>query len=187
MNDETSEIHDRLRKIEDALLTERAARTANRKWATAAGSVILAWLGITSFYQIPKAVDQSSTGQVAHEAENARNRAVTAADEISKLAVGGAVPLAAVTVIDGAVVIKSKGVDYNTATGVVTFPNPQNMHFVPIVSDLAPKNSEPYITETHFIRKVDVTNQFTVWKKALDTGERNSPPSSFTAIVVGMP
>jgi hypothetical protein len=86
MNDEIKQVQDRLRKIEDDLVAERATRTANRRWATFAGLVLITWLGYTSFYQIPKAVDQSSTGRVAHEAEQARDRAVKAAAQLSSLA-----------------------------------------------------------------------------------------------------
>lgn len=81
MSDEIKEVQDRLRKIEEDLVAERATRTANKRWATVAGFVLISWLGFTSFYQIPKAVDQSSTGQVAREAEQARDRAVKAADQ----------------------------------------------------------------------------------------------------------
>jgi hypothetical protein len=88
MSDEIKQVQDRLRKIEDDLVAERATRTANRRWAAAAGLVLISWLGYTSFYQIPKAVDQSSTGQVAREAEQARDRATTAATRISALADG---------------------------------------------------------------------------------------------------
>jgi hypothetical protein len=86
MNDEIERFEQRLRKIEDDLTSDRATRAANRRWATAAGLLCLAWLGITSFWQIPVAIQQSNTGKLAHEAEDARDRAVSAAKDITSVA-----------------------------------------------------------------------------------------------------
>lgn len=108
---------------------------------------------------------------------------------VANLKAGGdsLVPLAAITVRKGAAVLNSKDVKYEAGTGVVTFPNPKNLRFVPIVSDLAQETPDHYITETHFIREIGSTNQFRVWRTPLDTSDRNGAPSNFTAIVIGMP
>lgn len=102
--------------------------------------------------------------------------------------VEGFVTLAALTVRGGKLESKSNGVTYDPATGVVGFPNPLNLTFVPVISDIAAKNPDHYITETHFIREIGVggkTNQFKVWRTPLDTGDRNSAPTNFSAVVVG--
>jgi len=108
--------------------------------------------------------------------------------KMAEVKVQGIVTLAALTVRGAELVSKSEGVTYDPATGVVSFPNPLNLTVVPVISDVAAKNPEHYITETHFIREVNVggkTNQFRVWRKPLDTGIRDHAPSDFTAVVVG--
>ena len=92
--------------------------------------------------------------------------------------------LAALTVKGGKLVRASWGVTYDPATGVVGFPNPLNLTFVPVISDLA-GSPDHYLTTTHFIREIGESTHFRVWATALDTGNRNFPPSDFTAIVIG--
>ncbi len=94
------------------------------------------------------------------------------------------VTLAALTVKDGKVVTSSDGVNYDPKTGVVGFPNPRRLKFVPVISDTA-GDPDHYITATHFIRQIGVANQFTVWATDLSTGDYNLAPSNFTAIVIG--
>lgn len=96
-----------------------------------------------------------------------------------------ALPLAALTIREGVAISSSKDVNYDAPTGVVTFPNPKKLRFVPIVSDLG-KGPTDYITATHFIQDIGA-NQFKVARVALDTGGRTSPPSGFTVIVIGIP
>ncbi len=103
--------------------------------------------------------------------------------------VNGIRVIGALTVKNGVAVSKSPGVDYKKETGIVSFPNPTNLSIVPVISDLADANPDNYMTETHFIRALSVqgkTNQFTVWRTPLDTTSRNSEPTNFTAIFVGI-
>ena len=94
--------------------------------------------------------------------------------------------LAALTVRAGQLEAHSDGVSYDPEKGLVTFPNPRSLAFVPAVSDTATKGGpDNYITTTHFIRDIGRSNQFTVWSKSLDTESRNYPPSDFTAVVAG--
>jgi hypothetical protein len=95
------------------------------------------------------------------------------------------VTLAALTVRGGKLASSSEGVSYDSETGVVSFPNPRGLHFVPVISDAAPNDTPHYITTTHYIREIGSTNQFKVWSTALDTTDRNYAPSYFTAVVVG--
>ena len=139
-------------------------------------------VGVISWGAAKGALETAVAKQAADEIVQLRDQA---RDHVASF--GVALPLAALTVKEGAVVSNSKDVKYDIHTGVVTFPNPKNLRFVPIVSDLAPKSHADYITETHFIRDIETTNQFRVWSKALDTGARNNPPSNFTAIVIGIP
>lgn len=92
--------------------------------------------------------------------------------------------LAIVNVKGTKLVSSSAGVSYDSSTGVVTFPNPESMPFVPVVSSYG--NGVIYSTETHFLRS-DFTapNQFKVWRSPLDTSNRNSAPDSFTAVAIG--
>ena len=94
------------------------------------------------------------------------------------------VTLAALTVKGGKLVSSSSGVTYDAASGVVVFPNPWDLSFVPIVSDTAGGPAD-YITSTNFIREIGPAHQFRVWSTPLDTGSRNAAPKDFTAIVVG--
>jgi len=99
------------------------------------------------------------------------------------------VTLAALRVQGGKLVSSSSGVTYDAQSGIVVFPNPWNLPFVPIVSDAAntAANGVPadYITTTNFIREIGPAHQFRVWSTPLDTGNRNFAPKDFTAIVVG--
>jgi hypothetical protein len=94
------------------------------------------------------------------------------------------ITLAALTVKGSQLVSSSSGVTYDAQSGVVVFPNPWNLPFVPIVSDTA-NGSSDYLTTTNFIREIGPAHQFRVWSTALDTGTRNFAPTDFTAIVVG--
>lgn len=95
----------------------------------------------------------------------------------------GAKVLAMVTVKDGQIESKSGGVSYDSASGIVTFPNPENLRFVALVSDVG----GAYITETHFLRKdFAAPDKFKVWRKPLDTSNKNGPPDSVTPIAVGV-
>jgi hypothetical protein len=90
--------------------------------------------------------------------------------------------LATVIVQSGRLVSSSDGVSFDPSTGLISFSNPKNLPFVPVISDYSPNVS--FITATHFVKEIVGTNQFRVRRKALDTGERTDIPISFTAIVV---
>jgi len=90
--------------------------------------------------------------------------------------------IAAVRVEKGSIVSSTPGVSYNKRTGVVVFPNSRNKSFIPVVTDFKNYN---YSTETHYLREITGADRFRVWRTALDTTDRNDPPESFTAIVIG--
>jgi hypothetical protein len=92
--------------------------------------------------------------------------------------------LATLIVKGSSIASHSDGVEYDPNTGIVSFPNPENRMFVPLISDIG--NAIDYETETHFLwRDFNEGNKFRVWRTPLDTSNVNSPPDSFTAIVVG--
>jgi hypothetical protein len=97
------------------------------------------------------------------------------------------VTLAALQVKGGVLVSSSSGVTYDAQSGVVVFPNPWKLRWVPILSDTANVGAPTpdYITTTNFIREIGPANQFQVWSTPLDTSNRNYVPKDFTAIVVG--
>jgi hypothetical protein len=94
------------------------------------------------------------------------------------------ITLAALTVKGGQLVSSSSGVTYDAKSGIVVFPNPWNLRFVPIVSDTA-NGTNDYTTTTNFIKEIGPAHQFRVWATPLDTGNRNFAPTDFAAIVVG--
>jgi len=71
-------------------------------------------------------------------------------------------------------------VEFDSATGLVTFQNPNNLSAVPVVSYISPNAT--YATETVFIKEYDNTT-VTVWQGAQDTSGRNHPPVDFTLVV----
>ncbi|GAA6138185.1 hypothetical protein NBRC116583_19320 [Arenicella sp. 4NH20-0111] len=90
--------------------------------------------------------------------------------------------LAILTVKNGNIEYSSSGVTYDKTSGIVEFPNPDNLNVLPIVSDLG----SGYMTSKHYIRQdFTIRNKFKIWRTTLDTGDRNSEPASFTAIAVG--
>lgn len=91
--------------------------------------------------------------------------------------------LAVVRVDSHKVTYATPGVSFSKSSGVVTFPNPKEMKFVPVISNSL---NSSYLTEVHFVRQISLPNQFRVWRTALDTGNRNNKPHSFTAIVIGI-
>lgn len=136
-------------------------------------------------FLLPVAGDASFPYQWASDLQKQMKRAVTALEaartDIEALRSRAKI-LAMIRVQGGKVVSGSDGVTFDQPNGLITFPNSENRPFVPVISDF---QTAQYITETHFVREIAGTNQFKVWRKPLDTGARNSPPSDFTAIVVG--
>jgi hypothetical protein len=94
------------------------------------------------------------------------------------------VTLAALQVKGGQLASSTSGVTYDPASGVVVFPNPWKLRFIPIVSDTA-NGANNYTTTTNFIKDITPPSQFRVWATPLDTGNRNFAPTDFSAIVVG--
>lgn len=96
--------------------------------------------------------------------------------------------LATLWVKGGEVVAKSEGVGFDSGTGKVTFPNPLALEFVPVVSSASPGTDA---TEMHFLYtsgpKPDRRGQFVVHRTKLNVNGDWFPPTSFTAIVIGLP
>jgi hypothetical protein len=90
--------------------------------------------------------------------------------------------LAALRVQHHAVVSQSPGVNFDPATGSVTFPNPHNLIVVPSVSYISPNAA--YATETVYFKDIQNT-ALIVWEGAQDTSGRNGSPGDFSLVVVG--
>jgi hypothetical protein len=92
--------------------------------------------------------------------------------------------LAAATVVGGQLdpANSSHGVAFNQATGILSFPNPNNLKFVPLISDT---HAVAYITSTCWIKEIGPAN-IVVWQSALDTSGRTWPPTDFTAVIVSL-
>lgn len=90
--------------------------------------------------------------------------------------------IASISVQDGRFVSGTEGSKYDGDTGIVTFNNPSNLPFIPVISDIS---SQEYITTTHFIKEIIGYNQFRVRQTPLDTTDRHSQPKGFTAIIIG--
>ena len=88
----------------------------------------------------------------------------------------------AVLAVKGGVVVNRApaAVEFDPATGLVTFPNPNKLTAVPVVSYISANAA--YATETVFIKEHGGTT-VTVWQGAQDTSGRNHPPIDFTLVV----
>jgi hypothetical protein len=73
---------------------------------------------------------------------------------------------------------------FDPNTGKLTFPNPTTVPFVPVISFYA--EGSTYVTETCWIEAIG-PNYIVVKNKTLDTGDRVSAGSNFTAIIVSAP
>jgi hypothetical protein len=83
--------------------------------------------------------------------------------------------IAAGEIRGGQLVVSTKGVDFNLATGRVSFPNPDNAKVLPLVSTLSP--SSTYITTTCYVKEIGL-NFVAIGENALDTGGRNTSASN---------
>ena len=89
--------------------------------------------------------------------------------------------LALLAVKNGKVATRAPdNVEFDPATGLVTFSNSSSLSAVPVVSYISPNAT--YATETVFIKEYDNTT-VTVWQGAQDTSGRSHPPTDFTLLV----
>jgi hypothetical protein len=91
--------------------------------------------------------------------------------------------LAGLIVQKGVIVSQSNGLTFNLPTGLVTFPNADNLTAYPIVSYISPNAT--YATDTVFFKQIGNT-AVTVWQGAQDTTGRNGSPTDFSLVVVGL-
>lgn len=71
---------------------------------------------------------------------------------------------------------------FDQSSGVVSFPNPRGLTFLPIISDA---NDAEYITSRDYIKSIIPPDKFVVRLNATDTSGRTFPPDNFTAVIVG--
>jgi hypothetical protein len=90
--------------------------------------------------------------------------------------------LAAAVVRGGVLITHSPNLSFDHSTGLVTFPNPNNLKATPVVSYISPNAA--YATETVYFKEISNTTAI-VWQGAQDTSGRNHPPLDFTIVVVG--
>jgi hypothetical protein len=176
-----------LKKIAD--VEKRALDSAfktSEKSAEASGSAEVAKAAVTALNDRIKAIPDVNAlinNMQAAAASLATNpqflKDVT--DQIQKGFGTGRI-LGIVQVKDGKVYSGSNGVAFDQSTGLVTFPNPKGLPFAPVISD---SQDNPYITDTHWIKKVLAPDKFIVGCKAMDTSNRTYPPHDFTAVVLG--
>jgi len=104
--------------------------------------------------------------------------------DASQKSLGGGRILAIAQVKQSKLVLSSDGVSYDAATGLIAFPNPKKLPFIPVVSGSA---EVTYITDTYWIKRVLGPDKFFVWSHALNTSgaDGSSAPHDFTALVVG--
>lgn len=133
----------------------------------------------------------TTTFDCAQQSVEAAARALTAVQaleqRIAKLeafheSVGNGRVLAMIEVKKSKLTSATPGVAFDPGTGLVSFPNPKSLQFLPVVSDA---NEDPYITQTHWIRQILGPDKFIVRAKAMDTGDRTWPPHDFVAVVIG--
>lgn len=73
----------------------------------------------------------------------------------------------------------SNGVTFDSKTGVLTFPNPENLIFVPVIS-----HYESAPTTMHYIKAIG-SDYVIVMQVALDASARVYAPCCFTAAIIG--
>ena len=89
--------------------------------------------------------------------------------------------LAFIQVENGKVVNEAGGAKYDYETGVVTFSNPENFSYVPIISDY---NPEVVTGWYNYIKSIDSPTKFKVMRATNDQSGRTSRADTFLAIVV---
>lgn len=133
----------------------------------------------------------STTLECAQQAVDAAARADAAVQvlqsRVAKLetlatSLGNGRILAMAQVKNGMLASASPGVSFDQPSGVVSFPNPRNVAFLPLISD---SREAPYITQMHWIKAILPPDKFIVRSKAMDTGDRTYSPEDFTAVIVG--
>jgi hypothetical protein len=97
--------------------------------------------------------------------------------------------LGAATIRTGKVESISNGASLDPASGRFTFPNPDNLKFIPIVTSVGWQGL-PYQTEDCFSRNFNAQDQgpnyATLWQGALDTGGRNHPPTNCSITIIAI-
>jgi hypothetical protein len=79
-------------------------------------------------------------------------------------------------------VYANQGTTFDPSSGTVTFQNPMNLKFVPVMSYISTNNA--YATETVYSKSFG-PNYVVVWQGAQDTSGNNHPPYDFTLAVLG--
>lgn len=83
-----SDVEDRLRTVENQLAKEEGSRKTARIWAVAFGTLIIGWLGVTTFYQIPKTVSkwlkEKQVTQMMTNIESSVEKANDSVEELKK-------------------------------------------------------------------------------------------------------
>jgi hypothetical protein len=90
--------------------------------------------------------------------------------------------LAIAEVRNGQLVFATEGTSFDPPNGTLSFRNPKNLKFVPVVSYITPNGV--YATEYVYSKSFG-PNSASIWQGALDTGGRNHPPRDFTAVILG--
>lgn len=152
------------------------------------------FIAVSLTYPVPFALAQakcSSTLDCAQQAVDAAARADAAVQalqsRVAKLealaaSLGNGRILAMIHIKNGMLASASPGVSFDQGSGVVSFPNPKSLSFLPLISD---SKDAPYITGMHWIKAILPPDKFIVRLKAMDTGDRTYPPDNFTAVIVG--
>jgi hypothetical protein len=97
--------------------------------------------------------------------------------------IGGGRVLAMAVVEQGKLIRQSDDkISFDAGTGKLTFSNPGNLQFVPIVTSAT---DAPSPTDTHFVQIPFGADNFIVRSKVLDTGPRAGVGHDFSVVVVG--
>jgi len=157
-----------------------------------AGAMIVSISGANARAECPEIIpDRPAPGVLRdcfNEIPKIRNELRAARSRIEALeGVFGRVSILAVAAVRKKQLLShSEGVIFDPPTGLISFPNPRGLPFIPLVSDFGDRNTT-YITDTHYIQGVLGTDKFFVRAKALDTGgaERTADAHDFTVVVLG--
>jgi len=131
-----------------------------------------------------QAVDAAAQANAAMLVLQSRIDGVEAELNALKSSLGGERVIAMAEVKGSRLIAGSPNLTFDSGTGALTFPSPQNPKIIPAVSYISVNGA--YATEDVYLKSVvTAPNSITVWQGALDTGGRNHPPNDFTAIVIG--
>jgi hypothetical protein len=151
-----------------------------------AGSITIATTAGPIYAQIPRRFSPTLEARVEKMESDMLtiNTEIKQEDELLRKHV-----LGAAMIRSGKVVFTSNGAALDPASWRFTFPNPDNLNFIPIISSIG-WEGRPAQTESRWLRDVNAQdsgpNFVTLWQGAQETSARNHPPINCDIAVISI-